>query len=217
MMKRNEDPKASQSDLAMQLTPEPDQSQASDRQEPELDMDEVNFEKELNEGPELDALDDFDFDDDNIDDEASDENPLGLSVEGSIKKADSDDAAEEPAAATDLSDPVAEQPWFMSVTEETIEKYEPAQVVEFLSAAVVATDVPIKSIELCCKRLRVLCREADNCKRCDEAGTAKAVVSAMTALSLKPSVQLQALAASRLLAKLTHTRTPPPLPCYSPR
>jgi len=41
----------------------------------------------------------------------------------------------------------------------------------------------------------VLCREPENCKRCDEAGTATAVVGAMSSLPNAASVQLQALAA----------------------
>lgn len=79
---------------------------------------------------------------------------------------------------------------------EDVAELPPAEAVAALNAAVVTSaDVNVALIEACCKRLRVLCREPDNCKLCDEAGSCSAVVSAMGALPTQPAVQLQALAA----------------------
>ena len=84
----------------------------------------------------------------------------------------------------------------LHVTAEQIDGFNPQAVVECLVAAVETTpDINKAIIEGCCKRLRVLCRDADNCKKCDEAGTARAVVGAMGAIPDDQAVQLQALAA----------------------
>ena len=84
----------------------------------------------------------------------------------------------------------------LQLTAEQIEQFEPQPVVDTLIAAVETTpDINTNLIEVCCKRLRVLCREPENCKRCDEAGSARAVVNAMAALPDLQTVQLQALAA----------------------
>jgi len=98
-------------------------------------------------------------------------------------------AAPEPAPA----EPVAAA---LSLSAEQIEAFGPADVVKTLHEAIETTpDINTMLIELCCKRLRVLCRDPENCKACDESGTARAVVLAMSALPNSPSVQLQALAA----------------------
>ena len=81
-------------------------------------------------------------------------------------------------------------------TAEQIDTYTPKEVVEVLHAAVhTSPDINASVVTMCCKRLRVLCREPENCKRCDRAGTATAVVGAMGALPAVDTVQLQALAA----------------------
>jgi len=107
-------------------------------------------------------------------------------------------AAGEAAGTATEASPETEQSTessLVTVTPEEIEAYEPADVVALLNKISTHTDISTTQIEQCCKRLRVLCREPDNCKRCDEAGTALAVVSAMGALPSVPTVQLQALAA----------------------
>lgn len=117
-------------------------------------------------------------------------------------------SAPEPESTPDVSDAPAKAEsaassaeaekakWLLSLEPAQIDGYEPSQVVEVLSAAVQTTpDINPSLIEACCKRLRVLCREPENCKRCDEAGTASAVVAAMGMLPTLQSVQLQALAA----------------------
>ena len=89
-----------------------------------------------------------------------------------------------------------EESKLLHLTAEQIENFEATAVVDALLAAVETTpDINIMLIEVCCKRLRVLCREPENCKKCDEAGSARAVVGAMAALPDTPTVQLQALAA----------------------
>lgn len=89
-----------------------------------------------------------------------------------------------------------EESKLLHLTAEQIENFEAAAVVDALLAAVETTpDINVMLIEVCCKRLRVLCREPENCKKCDEAGSARAVVGAMGALPDTPTVQLQALAA----------------------
>ena len=118
-------------------------------------------------------------------------------------------SGEEPAAAPEGSTPVdvtdgAPAPISsakgLNVTAEQIEGFAPDEVIAVLKAAIStsAGGTPAQNtavIETCCKRLRVLCREPENCKKCDEAGTASAVVASMKALPSVPSVQLQALAA----------------------
>ena len=92
------------------------------------------------------------------------------------------EGAPAPAAGWfDVSDPptaapaVPENP-LLKLTPEEIEGYEPDKVVEVLHAAVETTpDINTTTVEVCCKRLRVLCREPTNCSKCDKAGTAAAV------------------------------------------
>jgi len=84
----------------------------------------------------------------------------------------------------------------LKLTAADIEDSPPEKVVEVLHAAVETTpDINTTLVETCCKRLRVLCREPDNCSKCDKAGTAPAVCAAMAALPSSATVQLQALAA----------------------
>ena len=100
-------------------------------------------------------------------------------------------SGEEPAAAPEGSTPVdvtdgAPAPISsakgLNVTAEQIEGFAPDEVIAVLKAAIStsAGGTPAQNtavIETCCKRLRVLCREPENCKKCDEAGTASAVVA----------------------------------------
>ena len=107
-------------------------------------------------------------------------------------KDDNTGLTKEAMAELAAADPAA----FPHLTPEQIDGFDPAAVVECLTAAVETTpDINTALVEACCKRLRVLCRDADNCKKCDEAGTARAVIGAMGALPDIQTVQLQALAA----------------------
>jgi len=74
------------------------------------------------------------------------------------------------------------------------EVFKPDEVVAALHA-VTNGDRNVAMVEACCKRVRVLCREIDMCRVCDQAGAAAAVVKAMQALPNETRVQLQALAA----------------------
>ena len=51
------------------------------------------------------------------------------------------------------------------------------------------------TVEACCKRIRVLCRDQANCDACDKVNASVAIVSAMDLYQEEPKVQLQALAA----------------------
>jgi len=106
-------------------------------------------------------------------------------------------AAEPPAPAPAPApppEPVA--PPKPLVTMGEIEAMTPYQVVKTLDEAITTTpDINLELIEGCCRRLRVLCRDPENCKSCDAAGTAAAVVQAMQTLPQEANVQLQALAA----------------------
>lgn len=82
-----------------------------------------------------------------------------------------------------------------------IDTFEPQQAVDVLLDAIsIAPETEATTIEGCCWRLRVLCREADGpgvtvgANQCDEAKAAQAVVAAMGALPSVRPVQLQALA-----------------------
>jgi len=79
---------------------------------------------------------------------------------------------------------------------EQIEVLGPEETISKLSEATAADPaLHLATIESCCKRVRVLCRDVEQCKQCDVAGAAAAVVGAMRALSSETSVQLQGLAA----------------------
>ena len=109
-------------------------------------------------------------------------------------KDDNTGLTKEAMAELAAADPAAK---LLHLTPEQIDGFDPAAVVECLTAAVETTpDINTALVEACCKRLRVLCRDADNCKKCDEAGTARAVIGAMGALPDIQTVQLQALAAA---------------------
>ena len=56
-------------------------------------------------------------------------------------------------------------------------------------------DSDASTIEECCKRVRVLCRDKIDCDKCARSGAAAAVVDAMGSASASASVQLQGLAA----------------------
>ena len=112
-------------------------------------------------------------------------------------------AAPPAAPVEDISDPTPAAPAaepaspVLNLTAEQIEAFEPQAVVDTLIAAVESSpEKNVVIVEVCCKRLRVLCREPDNCKKCDQAGTAQAVVKAMgtAPYDTQANVQLQALA-----------------------
>ena len=95
--------------------------------------------------------------------------------------------------------PAVVMPDIQSVPE--IDTFEPQQAVDVLLDAIsIAPETEATTIEGCCWRLRVLCREADGpgvtvgANQCDEAKAAQAVVAAMGALPSVRPVQLQALA-----------------------
>ena len=75
------------------------------------------------------------------------------------------------------------EPAFLSMPPEDIESFNAARAAELLAVATAATAVDVlrsrKHIELCCKRIRVLCREPATQKECYEAQAGAALVSAM--------------------------------------
>ena len=109
-----------------------------------------------------------------------------------------DEATAGPAAAESVakSAPSEPVPAAAIVAEEPIETLSPAGVVSKLNEATMANpDINQQTIEACCKRVRVLCREAEMCRECDLHGAATAVCNAMKALPSDMTVQLQGLAA----------------------
>lgn len=104
-------------------------------------------------------------------------------------------AAEE-AKAAPAPAPVEETkaaPAADEVTPESVSKMSPDGVVQVMQNADQLGDP--KLMEACCKQLRVLCRQDEMCKRCDEMGTAASVVKAMSVHQQTPGVQQQACAA----------------------
>jgi hypothetical protein len=89
------------------------------------------------------------------------------------------------------SDPVAET--HKKCVE--IDKMGPAEVVKMLNEALLARPLNNAVVEVCCRRVRVLCRDAEQCNECDKQGASAAVVGAMKALPVDMNVQLQGLAA----------------------
>jgi len=89
MMKKADNMQSIQSDLAMQLTPEPDQSSDAPRPDPQLDVDDWSEDADASEeiaerDPSNDLIDEmdddfeFEFGDDSDEDQPADENPLGF-------------------------------------------------------------------------------------------------------------------------------------------
>jgi hypothetical protein len=76
-----------------------------------------------------------------------------------------------------------------------IDKMGPAEAVKMLNAAVQARPLNHTVVEVCCRRVRVLCRDAEQCHECDKQGASAAVVGAMKVLPVDTNVQLQGLAA----------------------
>jgi len=102
--------------------------------------------------------------------------------------------AETPATATSTS--TSSEPELIVDNVADLETLDPGGVVTKLNEAVtVNPQMNHFTIEACCKRVRVLCREVEQCKECDAHGAALAVVSAMRALPAEMTVQLQGLAA----------------------
>jgi hypothetical protein len=89
------------------------------------------------------------------------------------------------------SDPVAET--HKKCVE--IDKMGPAEVVKMLNEALLARPLNNAVVEVCCRRVRVLCRDAEQCNECDKQGASAAVVGAMKVLPVDTNVQLQGLAA----------------------
>jgi hypothetical protein len=89
------------------------------------------------------------------------------------------------------SDPVAET--HKKCVE--IDKMGPAEVVKMLNEALLARPLNNTVVEVCCRRVRVLCRDAEQCNECDKQGASAAVVAAMKVLPVDTNVQLQGLAA----------------------
>lgn len=72
------------------------------------------------------------------------------------------------------------------------------KLAELAGAMSSATDVDpqhVKLLMLCCTRVRVLCRSADDCKAADDAGAANAVVAAMKTVPENEKLQLAGLTA----------------------
>lgn len=76
-----------------------------------------------------------------------------------------------------------------------IDKMGPAEVVKMLNEALLARPLNNAVVEVCCRRVRVLCRDAEQCNECDKQEASAAVVGAMKALPVDMNVQLQGLAA----------------------
>ena len=76
-----------------------------------------------------------------------------------------------------------------------IDNMGPAEVVKMLNAAVQARPLNHTVMEFCCRRVRVLSRDAEKCHECDKQRASAAVVGAMKALPVDTNVQLQGLAA----------------------
>ena len=68
-------------------------------------------------------------------------------------------------------------------------------MVKMLNAAVQARPLNHTVVEFCCRRVRVLSRDAEKCHECDKQRASAAVVGAMKALPVDTNVQLQGLAA----------------------
>jgi hypothetical protein len=90
-----------------------------------------------------------------------------------------------------VSDPVAEAHKMCL----EIDKMGPAEVVKMLNAAVQARPLNHTVVEVYCRRVRVLCRDAEQCHECNKQGASAAVVGAMKVLPVDTNVQLQGLAA----------------------
>ena len=116
--------------------------------------------------------------------------PAGAPIDGGEPELSSSQEATIGAGAVS-SDPVAET-HKMCVE---IDKMGPADVLEMLKAAVQARPLNKTVVEVCCRRVRVLCRDAEQCNECDKQGASAAVVGAMKAIPSDMSVQLQGLAA----------------------
>ena len=116
--------------------------------------------------------------------------PAGAPIDGGEPELSSSQEATIGAGAVS-SDPVAET-HKMCVE---IDKMGPADVVEMLNSAVQARPLNKTVVEVCCRRVRVLCRDAEQCNECDKQGASAAVVGAMKAIPSDMSVQLQGLAA----------------------
>jgi len=76
-----------------------------------------------------------------------------------------------------------------------IDNMVPADVVKTLKEAVQAKPLNHTTVEICCMRVRVLCRETAQLNECQKLGASAAVVEAMKALPFHVNVQLQGLAA----------------------
>ena len=119
-------------------------------------------------------------------------------VMGAEQSVTSDKESEGEPATVVAHDPVPPPPVVPAgPTAADVESYSPEAVVQELTKAALSTDpaAHLEVIEACCKRVRVLCREVDMCKVCDEKGAAEAVVQAMKVTPNNTGVQLQALAA----------------------
>ena len=76
-----------------------------------------------------------------------------------------------------------------------IDSMVPADVVKTLKEALQAKPLDHTTVETCCMRVRVLCRETAQLNECQKLGASAAVVEAMKVLPFHVNVQLQGLAA----------------------
>jgi len=76
-----------------------------------------------------------------------------------------------------------------------IEAFTAAEVVKALTSLTVSTDVDLTLLSACCTRVRILCRNVNECAECDEAGAAAAVVGAMKVAPSEAALQLAGLTA----------------------